>query len=742
MSTVGLETKISDVVGGKTAKAIEKAFDIYSVRGLLEHYPRRYANKGELTVLSGLPLGEHISVVAQVVDVRERKMQRRRGSILEVRITDGTGYLSLTWFNQPWRGQQLRPGMRGVFSGKVGNYRNMYQLAHPEYKLFDALDDSVPGADFFAESEGKLWAQKPIPLYPATATVQSWHIQSAINVVLDALGPVADPMPEEVRAAFEIGPGRAMLDLRDSLEKIHRPANDAEWKDARASLKAREAFDLQLALLDAKRGAALDPATPRPLRDDGLVVALDESLPFALTNDQVHVGETLASELARPHPMHRLLQGEVGSGKTLVALRAMLQVVDSGGQAALLAPTEVLAAQHFRSIVEFLGTELVGRVVPVLLTGQQRAAERKRSQLSIASGTAGIVIGTHALMSESTTFYDLGLVVIDEQHRFGVEQREALRRKGNQPPHVLVMTATPIPRTVALTVFGDLEVSTITELPPGRPEIVTHAVPLTEHPSWENRAWERAAEEVAAGRQVYVVCPAISPKEQEDSFDDVTADERLEGADHDDASKPQLANVEETLAELRAHPALAQLRIAGLTGAMSSDDKEATMTAFAAGDIDVLVATTVIEVGVNVPNASLMIVRDAERFGISQLHQLRGRVGRGEVPGMCLLLTNAEEGTPARDRIEAIAATRDGFLLAEVDLEQRREGDILGSAQSGGRSTLKLLRVVYDAELILHARSVADELLSRDPELESAPGLAEQLLFERAQRRMENLSKS
>ena len=570
-----------------------------------------------------------------------------------------------------------------------------------------------------------------MPIYPATAQVPSWSIERAVGMALDALTSVEDPLPTEVSEAENL------LSLRDSLEKIHRPENTDNWRRARDSLRFREAFELQLALLDRRRRLGLASGTPRPAREGGLRDAFDESLGFDLTGDQRAVGEQIAAELAEPHPMHRLLQGEVVSGKSVDALRAMLQVAEGEGQSALLAPTEVLAAQHFRSIVEALGPALGPRLNPILLTSKMPAAEKRRALLSIASGFSRIVVGTHALLSENVSFFDLGLVVVDEQHRFGVEQREALRQKGAEP-HVLAMTATPIPRTVALTAFGDLEVSTIRELPPGRQGIETFAVPVHERPGWAERAWVRATEEIAEGRQVYVVCPAIAGGTREEG--DAELDEP--GDDGAGAAARPLASVEQTVAELRARPDYAGIEVAALTGAMKPDAKDAVMSAFAGGEVNVLVATTVIEVGVNVPNASMMIVRDAERFGISQLHQLRGRVGRGEHPGLCLLLTAAEQGSAARERIEAVAATADGFELAEKDLELRREGDILGTAQSGGRSALRLLRVAEHGALIAHAREVAEALLRRDPDLQTAPGLAELLAREAEQRRLDNLGKS
>jgi ATP-dependent DNA helicase RecG len=412
----------------------------------------------------------------------------------------------------------------------------------------------------------------------------------------------------------------------------------------------------------------------------------------------------------------------------VVALRAMLRVVDSGGQAVLLAPTEVLAQQHHRSISAMLGELAQGGMLGgaadatsvVLLTGSMGKTARDRALQQMASGEAGIVIGTHALLEQSVELADLGLVVVDEQHRFGVEQRAALTDKAGTPPHVLVMTATPIPRTVAMTVFGDLETSVLSELPAGRAPIQTNVVPLAEQPSWIGRVWERVREEVAAGHQAYVVCPRISGDTQEEGEEDqLDVDEDGEVV----TRRQQLAAVEDLHAELTAGP-LAGLRVAVLHGRLAADDKERTMRAFAAGDLDVLVSTTVIEVGVDVHNATTMVLLDADRFGVSQLHQLRGRVGRGGLPGLCLLVSRAEEGSPARERLDAVASTTDGFELSRIDLEQRREGDVLGASQSGFRSSLVSLRVLRDATTIDRAREAAEELLADDPELTAAPDLA------------------
>lgn len=700
-----LDTKLAGLLGGPTAKALQRAFGHATVADLLAHYPRRYAARGELTALAELPLDENVTIVADVLEVRERTMRSRRGSILEAKISDGTGILTLTFFNQKWRASELRPGVRGMFAGKVSDYRGNRQLAHPDYQLFE--DETRPEAG--PDAAALRWATAPIPIYPATGAVSSWKLQRSVELVLDALGPVDDPLPEPVRRA------RGLLTQREALQLVHRPEREADWRAAQRTLRFTEAFVLQSVLLERRAAARAHEAVRREPAPGGLLERFEASLPFQLTDDQLAVGAEILADLAEPVPMNRLVQGEVGSGKTVVALRAMLAVAESGGQAALLAPTEVLAAQHLRSIARMLGPELAAEVMPTLVTGQLPAADRRRAALRVAAGQARIVVGTHALLGDTTSFADLGLVVVDEQHRFGVEQREALRLKGRHP-HVLVLTATPIPRTVAMTVFGDLDVSTIRQLPAGRAGIDTHVVPLAERPNWMARVWERLAEELEQGRQAFVVTPAIEPKVAED--DGEPADAEGEG----DAGPA--ASVASVLAELRAHPRLADARIAPLHGRMGADEKDETMRGFAAGDLDVLVATTVIEVGVDVPNASTMVVVDADRFGVSQLHQLRGRVGRGSVPGLCLLVTRAESGSVARERLDAVAGTLDGFELARVDLELRQEGDVLGAVQSGRRTSLRLLRVTRHGDVIADAREAAAEVLRDDPTLASHPALA------------------
>jgi ATP-dependent DNA helicase RecG len=700
--TSPLDAKLSNALGGRTASALQKGLGLVTVGDLLSHYPRRYAKRGELTALADLELDTSVTIVAEVLSVTERSMKAKHGTIFEAKITDGKGILTLTFFNQAWRKNDLKPGVRGIFAGKVGDYKGLRQLAHPDYQLFDeAVDLQNPVATD--------WVNKPIPIYPATSTVASWQIAKSLEVVLDSLPPLEDPVPTDVRSDYQlISYGRA-------IELIHRPTADRDWKDARKALRFQEAFVLQSALLQ-QRAELRSKATP-PRLPGKYAKEFDAEMPFTLTGDQKLVGEEIAMDLAGTAPMNRLVQGEVGSGKTLVALRAMLSVADSGGQSALLAPTEVLASQHLRSIVATLGPDLAAKLRPTLLTGQLPVAERKKALLAAVSGSSSIIVGTHALLSDNVGFFDLGLVVVDEQHRFGVEQREALRQKGTTPPHVLVLTATPIPRTVAMTVFGDLDISTIVELPAGRIPIESFVVPLAEKPTWVNRVWERVAEELEKGRQAFVVCPAIDAKTPDADSDPVP--ELVEG--------PPAANVTEVLGSLKSNDLLKGRRISALTGRMSSDVKDATMRAFAAGEIDVLVATTVIEVGVDVPNASTMVVLDADRFGVSQLHQLRGRVGRGTVPGLCLFVTRAEEGTVARERVDAVASTLDGFELAQKDLELRQEGDVLGSIQSGGRSSLRLLRVAKDGELISDARMLAAGVLDADPTLVSHPALREAL---------------
>jgi ATP-dependent DNA helicase RecG len=698
-----LDSKLSGVIGDRTAKVFTDLYGYRTVGDLLFHFPRRYLVRGELSDIAALQDGDEVTVLAEVAAVSTRRFQARKGNLLEVIVTDGTAKMSLTFFNQAWREKDLRVGSSGLFAGKVGSFNGKRQLSHPDYEMIPDGND-VDGA-----VEG--FAGKYLPLYPSSSKLPSWKVAQSIDLALGALDEVEDFLPEDLLTKNKFPT------LIQAIHQIHHPVDLDSAEISRARLTFDEALLLQLLLLSRKEELKSLDAVARPRVAGKLLDAFDQRLPFELTKGQKNVAAEIEIDLSASHPMHRLLQGEVGSGKTIIALRAALEVIDNGGQVALLAPTEVLAAQHLRTFQRQLGdlaeggmlggAELSTRVV--LLTGSQSAAVKREVLAEIKSGAAGLVIGTHALLGEHVEFDDLALVIVDEQHRFGVEQRDALRSKANITPHLLVMTATPIPRTVAMTIFGDLDISTLRELPLGRQEIATHLVPVAEKPHYLERTWERVREEVAQGHQVYIVAPRISAGISED------ADfEFLEG------ESKSLAAVEELGPELMSG-ALHGLRIAPLHGRQSSEVKDETMKAFAAGEIDVLISTTVIEVGVDVANATLMVIMDSDRFGVSQLHQLRGRVGRGISPGLCLLVTTSEADSPARARLDAVASTRDGFELSRIDLEQRREGDVLGRAQSGSRSQLRLLRVLRDEKLIELAREEASALIASG--LKNNPGL-------------------
>jgi ATP-dependent DNA helicase RecG len=705
-----LENKVSAVVGDRTAKVLETTFGIKSIGDLMRHYPRRYMVRGELSDISELHEGDETTILAQVYSASTRPMRGRKGSMLEVVVTDGTDKLSLTFFNQAWREKELKVGRQGLFAGKVGVFNNKKQLAHPDYEM-------IPdGSDVDSAVEG--FAGKYLPVYPDSAKMPSWKISQCAQLAIGSLEEIEDFLPSSIREKHNYP------SLHQALVQLHQPADLDHAELSRERLTFDEAFLLQSLLVMRRIELKKLNSTSRKRISGGLLDAFDATLPFELTAGQVAVCKEIESDLSQPHPMHRLLQGEVGSGKTIVALRAMLAVVDSGGQAALLAPTEVLAAQHLRTIQNLLGDLGQGGMLGgsdkatqvTLITGSQNAAARKEALAMAATGSAGIVIGTHALLGEKVEFKDLGLIVVDEQHRFGVEQRDALKEKAVLPPHLLVMTATPIPRTVAMTVFGDLDISTLRELPLGRQPITTHVVPVKEKPSFLERAWQRINEEVAQGHQAYIVAPRIS------ADSDANADiDFLFGED-----SSEIASVEELAPTLHAGP-LKGLKIAILHGRLSADEKDSTMQAFTKGDIDVLVSTTVIEVGVDVPNATIMVIMDADRFGVSQLHQLRGRVGRGTSPGLCLLVTQCEEESPARERLNAVAGTLDGFELSRIDLEQRREGDVLGASQSGTQSHLRLLRVLRDEALIEQARDDAESLIAIDNDLSDYPALRAEL---------------
>ncbi len=734
-----LDEPLERLLGTRTAKSLA-ALDLVTAGDLLRHYPRRYGTPGEFSDIGRLHLGEHVTVMAEIRQATVRPMRNRGGSLLEAVVTDGKDTLALTFFAKRtgilrMHEDKLRPGRTGLFTGTVGEYRGRRQLTHPDYLIV--------GLDADSAEEAVIEASRPIPLYPASASVPTWKIGRAVRTVLDPLteDDVPDPIPRELLAE------RGHRSLLASLRDVHVPDDDAAWRRGQARLKYEEALVLQSALARRRAEAASLTSVARPGAEGLLADALDARLPFPLTAGQREVGEAIAADLARPVPMQRLLQGDVGSGKTVVALRAMLRVVDSGGQAALLAPTEVLAAQHVRTLLDLMGPLAEGGTLTAaseatrvaLLTGSQGSAERRHAIEEVASGAAGIVVGTHALLSETVQFADLGLVVVDEQHRFGVEQRDALRSRGDRPPHLLVMTATPIPRTVAMTVFGDLETSVLREKPAGRAEVVTHVVPAENDP-WVERAWARVREEVAHGHRAYVVCARIDGEAVEEGdaaeFLDaevVLSDEQeasLEGElplEFVDAVLPPrvpLHAVVDVAEELRARSDFDGVRVGIMHGRLRPDEKDRAMADFASGAAPVLVCTTVIEVGVDVPEASVMLVLDSDHFGMSTLHQLRGRIGRSDIPGVCLLVSRAADESIAAERLAALAETTDGFVLAEKDVELRREGDVLGAAQSGGRNSLRLLRVVRDRDVIERARGDAQALVGVDPSLAAHPALA------------------
>lgn len=692
-------------VAGKQAEKVIKETGYATVGELLGHYPRTYVDKGRLSELDDLVEGDHVSLVGEVVRCEKKTYTDRRTGRTAyrvlVQVKGEGGALAMTFFAKSagvalFHERVFTPGAVGMFSGRLKWFNGRWDLNNPNYRMYGAEGDA-------AEALAKM--PDLIPVYPVMGKIDSWGLEELIGLALDLVEEIPDALPEAIRTEQDL------LTAGQAYRWIHRPDDHRQLGAARKRLKYDEAFVTQMVLARRRAEHVAQPATPRPLVTGGILDAFDARLPFTLTAGQRRVGEEVAVELTTPHPMHRLLQGEVGSGKTLVALRAMLQVVDAGGQAALLAPTEVLAQQHFRSMQAMLGdlgqggqlggAENATRLA--LLTGSMNTAARRQSMLDAASGEAGIVIGTHALLEDKVQFFDLGLVVVDEQHRFGVEQRAALAQKSGTPPHVLVMTATPIPRTVAMTVFGDLDTSTLAELPAGRGEVQTNVVPVRAQPAWLDRAWARIREEVGHGRQAYVVCARIGDEPPPEEGPDLNAVEDL---------APQLAA-----------GALSGLRVEMLHGRMAAEDKDRVMQAFAAGEVDVLVSTTVIEVGVDVPNSTVMVIMDAERFGVSQLHQLRGRIGRGGHSGLCLLITTSAPDSPSMERLTAVAGTRDGFELSRIDLEQRREGDVLGSRQSGSRSTLRLLSVLHDEDVIVVAREAATAYLHSDPALERAPVL-------------------
>ncbi|NMO91141.1 ATP-dependent DNA helicase RecG [Actinomycetospora sp. TBRC 11914] len=736
-----MDSPLAAALGGRSAAALRKHLGMDTVGDLLRHLPRKYQLVNDLGAMDPRELreGTYVTVVAEVERVTHQRRPRRGGrgllDITSMQISVGSIELGVTFFNQPWRHLQMPRGSRAMFAGKLQRFRGGWQLDTPQARKIRA-----DGEDDDGGGEESLKLPPVTPIYPATRNVQTWDLLAAVRQTLDVFDDPVDPVPEEIRRRHGlVGLGRALRD-------IHLPATLEDTKPAMRRLTWDEALALQLVLQGEKLAASDRPAPSCPRTADGLAAAFDARLPFALTAGQQKVGADLAESLAGTRPLNRLLQGDVGSGKTVVALRAMLQVVDAGRQAVLLAPTEVLAAQHARSLRAMLGplgragepaalfddaadalpepveldtSDRATRVV--LLTGSLSAKDRRAALLDVQSGAAGIVVGTHAVIQEGVGFADLGLVVVDEQHRFGVRQRDELRsRTGDTVPHLLVMTATPIPRTVALTLYGDLDVSVLDELPAGRQPIGTRAVPGG-LPKWLARVWERVREEVDAGHQAYVVCPRIGDDEPADPGDQADGSASPDDAADGEERRPPLGVLE--VAELLVAGPLAGLRVEILHGRLPAEEKDDVMRRFGAGDIDVLVATTVVEVGVDVPNATAIVVLDAERFGVSQLHQLRGRVGRGTSPASCFLVTDAAPGSPAMTRLERIAEISDGFAMADLDLELRSEGDVLGTEQAGRMSTLRFLSVRRHGEEIAEAREVARTVLEEDPALARHPRL-------------------
>lgn len=727
-----LSDRLVDVIGGKSAGQLYEYFGLRTVDDLLRHYPRSYLEgASRLTAEDQRPqAGEHITIVdvitkrASGVMKKKSPTQKKARMWLRITVGSGRGEVTATFFNAEGLMKDLTENTKVMLSGEVGYYGKTMQFTHPAFLIMDSTDGRNHGsvslreiADASTLVTGELamseFERRVYPIYPASAKVQTWHIYGAVKQVLDQLDPVPDPLPADLRARL------GLIDEDAALRGIHLAERPAERARARDRLTFDEAVALQWALVGRRHGelSASGPVAPR--RDDGLAAELLQRLPFELTAGQREVLSVVSDGLASARPLNRLLQGEVGSGKTIVSVLAMLQMVDAGYQCALLAPTEVLAAQHFRSITEVLGPLATGGQLGaaagdgweatrvVLLSGSMTAAQKKRARSEIAGGAAGIVIGTHALLHDAVEFHTLGMVVVDEQHRFGVEQRDRLRAKApaGVTPHLLVMTATPIPRSLALTVYGDLETSTLRELPRGRQPITTKVIFVRDKRAWLERGFQRIREEVAAGRQAYVVAPRIDEEEADEAGDD---------------GKRPSATAVGLFTRLRSAE-LAGLRLGLMHGRLSADEKDAVMASFRSGQTDVLVCTTVIEVGVDVPNATVMLVMDADRFGISQLHQLRGRIGRGRHPSLCLLASWTSAGSPAGKRLEAVAGTIDGFVLADLDLKERREGDVLGRNQSGRAIVLRLLSLADHLEFIENARDFCEAAYATNPD---DPGLS------------------
>ncbi|HUQ38846.1 MAG TPA: ATP-dependent DNA helicase RecG [Acidimicrobiales bacterium] len=677
------ELDVGELKGVGSKRAAMSKVGIDTVLDLITHYPRRYIDRSRQVEIASLAPADEALVVAKV---RSSSLRRARTGkmLVEVVVGDDSGRMKVTFFNQAWRAKQLREGTEAAFFGKVELFRGSRQMTNPV-------------VDLVGNRTGRI-----IPLYPQSEKegLTTWDKAGWVEEALERAGVLLDPLPDEWRERLElIGRDKAFHD-------IHTPATMEDTRPAHRRLAFDELFRLQMTLVLRKRALERESKGIRHVVEGDLVPRFHAALPFQLTGDQRKAIDEIAADLAGPHPMHRLLQGEVGSGKTVVAATALLVGVQGGHQGALMAPTEVLAEQHYLGLRELFRdlsvpdpTTLMGDrpLVVELLTNRTGAADRARLHAGLVDGKVDLLIGTHALLTEGVEFASLGVIVIDEQHRFGVEQRAALRGKGDDPD-VLVMTATPIPRTAAMTVYGDLDVTVIREMPPGRrpPKTVWLPGPLE-----EETAWKKVRDEVATGSQAYVVCPLVEESE-----------------------KIQARSAEEEFIRLKSD-VFPGLRLDLLHGRMPAKDKEKVMAAFRAGQLDVLVATTVIEVGVDVPDASVMVIESADRFGIAQLHQLRGRVGRKGQASWCYLLSEETEGE-ASERLDALVKNSDGFELAEIDLELRGEGTILGVRQKG-RTDLKLASLRRDRDLVARAREVAFAIVDSDPLLAGHPDLAEEI---------------
>ena len=740
------EQPLEKIIGKRSANKLKK-IGLCTVNDLIWHVPFRLAERGKLMPIEAVRDGDCATVVARVLRASMRPMRAKRGYILNITVTDGERDLELAFFSKnprplKFHHMQLQPGTIASFSGTISTYRGTLQLTHPDYHLMNTAEDIDTAA-----------IARPIPIYHAGASAPSWKIEQAVDLVLERITPstMPDPLPEDMRAKHHL-PNKY-----EALLALHHPQSEQEWLIAQKRMAYEEAYVLQVVLAKRRNREQACHANSFPYRPGGLVDAFDEQLPFELTDSQKRIGQVLAQDISSHMPMRRLLQGDVGTGKTVVAVRAMLQVVQSGGQAVLLAPTSVLAYQHYETIQSMLGDLSHGGQIGApsnavrveLLTGALSAHDRRSALGRIASGQAQLIVGTHALLDDCVQIPFLGLLVVDEQHRFGVNQRDKLAHG----THMLVMTATPIPRTIAMTSFGDLDVSTLKELPRGRASVQTVLVPA-ENPLWMARVWERAKEEISSGGRVYVVCPRIadravsgasvddSPSASLPSFPGASVDDFL-GASLDDGSlggfpliedevhtrggavPHSLTCVENMVRQLQKEPALQGISVGYVHGRMDGPSKEQAMREFSRGSTPILVATTVIEVGIDVPEASMMVIMDADFFGLSQLHQLRGRIGRSNRASLCLAVHHCSEGSVATQRLEAFSSSTDGAVLAQKDLELRCEGDVLGAQQSGIHSSLRFLSVARDAPIIDEAKKMAHDCVQADPQLDSYPALRE-----------------